>query len=63
MPILTLTSKVFSKKICFKFDFFFEAAEDKWQDYVYTMYIFSFMQNSGKVIFSLYVSYLHDYCS
>jgi hypothetical protein len=43
MPILTLTSKeVFSKKICFK-AIFFETAEDKWQDYVYTVYAFSFM--------------------
>lgn len=55
MPILTLTSKeVFSKKICFKL-IFFDAAEDKWQDYVYTVYIFSFMQSFAKVIFSLYM--------
>lgn len=34
---------------------FFDAAEDKWQDYVYTVYIFSFMQSFAKVIFSMYM--------
>lgn len=64
MPILTLTSKeVFSKKVCFDFFFFNAAEEDKWQDYVYTVYIFSFMQNFGKVVFSLYMAYLRDHCS
>ena len=43
--------------------FFFDAAEDKWQDYVYTVYIFSFMQNFSKVIFSLYMVYLQDHGS
>lgn len=30
---------------------------------MYTVYIFSFMQNFGKVFFSLYIAYLHDHCS
>lgn len=41
----------------FQGNIFFEAAEDKWQDYEYTVYAFSFMQKFE--MFSVCILHIH----